>query len=230
MLEGVSVGAAPDAVDPADAAIDPPPLDAATALLHLDRISLHLSRKDLREGIVRLSEIALEAPSVRVIREADGAIDPLRHARPLAPPSEDAVDEEPPGEPWAVAVDRFTLSTPNVVVVDPPSGAALLEFSLEKFSLDGVSAKGEQFALGGIGVEGPVLRVRRDLVLAAPSGAAAPAQPKNEPAAAPPKSVAPAAPAQAAAPAGYRIEKIPSMSRLLRSSSRRGISKRSTPP
>ncbi|MFN2427664.1 MAG: hypothetical protein ABR587_14585, partial [Candidatus Binatia bacterium] len=113
VLEGVSVGAEPDAVEPLDAALEPPLLDAATALLHFDRISLHLGWKELREGIVHLTGVSLEAPSVRVIREADGAIDPLRHARPLAPPSTGPEEPEEPGEPWLVAVDQFTLSTPT---------------------------------------------------------------------------------------------------------------------
>jgi hypothetical protein len=226
VLEGVSIGAAPDGVDPIDAAMEPPVLDKATSLFHLDRIAARLSWPDLREGRVRLTELALAAPSVRVVRESDGAIDPMRHARPLAPPAADEIEEAPaePGEPWPVAVDRFSLAAPNVVIVDPPTGANLLEFSLEKFDLDRIAVNGSDFALGGVGLERPLLRVRRDLVLAAPAAkeAAKAEPPPAAPAAASATAAAPAAPATpatpatpaagsaapASTPAGYRIEKI----------------------
>jgi len=42
----------------------------------------------------------------------------------------------------------------------------LLEFSLDRFALENVAVQGSDLSLGGIEVEGPVLRVRRDLVLA----------------------------------------------------------------
>jgi hypothetical protein len=181
VLEGVTVGAEPDAVAPRDAALAPPALDEGSALLHFDRVAAHLSWQDLREGRIRLTELALDAPLVRVQREADGAIDPLRHAVPLAPPAEASTvepTEAPPSEPWPVAVDRFALSAPNVVIVDPVRGENLLEFSLETFALERVSAKGSEFALGGVEIEGPKLRVRRDLVLAAPVAPKAPAAPE----------------------------------------------------
>ena len=181
VLEGVGVGATPDGIEPGAAALEPPTIDAATALLHLDRIALQLSWRELMRGSVHLSELTLEGPSVRVLREEDGNIDPLRHARPVAPAvaEEPAAVEEEPSEPWPVVIDTFALHTPNVLVVDPPSGENLLEFSLESFSLDHVTAKGGDFALGGVGIEGPVLRVRRDLVLARPvaPGAAANTKP-----------------------------------------------------
>lgn len=171
VLEGVRIGATPDGIEPGDAALDPPAIDAATALLHLDHIALHLSWQELTRGSVHLAELTIEGPSVRVLREEDGNIDPLRHARPLAPvvAEEPAAAEEAPSEPWPVVIDTFALRTPNVLVVDPPSGENLLEFSLESFSLDHITAKGGDFALGGVGIEGPVLRVRRDLVLARPA-------------------------------------------------------------
>jgi hypothetical protein len=49
---------------------------------------------------------------------------------------------------------------------DPSSGQKLLEFSLERFELDNMKSNGADFALGAIGIHGPVLRVQRDLVLA----------------------------------------------------------------
>ncbi|MFN2375673.1 MAG: DUF748 domain-containing protein [Candidatus Binatia bacterium] len=212
VLEGLSVGAVPDDVAPMDAALEPPPVDVAAALLHFDRVFVHLSWKDLRDGALHLPELVLDAPTIRLLRESDGAIDPLRHARPLAPPSEELQEEEEASDPWPVAVDRFSFTSPNVAIVDAGGAGELLAFSLEKFELDAIAVHGGNISLGGVGVEGPVLRVQRDLVLAAP--ATTPPPPPAPPVLPPaPPVVAPApppggAPAPAAAPPGYRIEKI----------------------
>lgn len=222
-LEGVSVGARPDEIAPRDAALDPPPIDPATALLHWDRVSVRLSWNDLREHTLRVTELMLESPSVRVERESDGKIDPLRYARPAAElPAGEPAAEEPAGDGesprWKIAVDRFELRSPDVAIVDPPSGENLLEFSLEQFVLESVAVQSGDFSLGGIGIEGPVLRVRRDLVLADKRGRS----PSDDPATAPEPAAAPAptaAPATSAATApaaaagaddkrGYRIAKI----------------------
>jgi len=188
VLEGVSVGAKPDEVSPTDAALTPPPIDPATALLHWSRVAVHLSWNDLRRHTFHLTDLVLESPSIRVERESDGKIDPLRYARPLA---EEAQSEPSPAgddgsAPWKVVVDKFELRSPDVVVVDPPTGQNLLEFSLEQFLLESVAVQGSDFSLGGIGIEGPVLRVRRDLVLADTSvrGASAKSEAGGETAAA----------------------------------------------
>jgi len=214
VLEGVSLAARPDGVAPNDAALEPPPIDAATALVHVDRIRTRLTWKDLRDRTVHLTELRIEAPSVRVTPEPDGKINPLRHAQPLAPKSaEPEPAPEPPAAeappPWKIALDRFDLTKPNVLVLDPKGGENLLEFSLEEFGLTEVSAQGSEFALGGVDIGGPVLRVRRDLVLAKtppPSAPAADVVPNPTP------TPAPAAAAPAAQPgakkAGYRVAKI----------------------
>ncbi len=210
VLEGVSLGAQPDGVAPNDAALEPPPIDPANALVHVGRLQTRLGWKDLRDRTVHLTELGIEAPSVRVTPEPDGQIDPLRHAQPLVPPAAEAAPEPPAADappPWKIAVDRFDLHTPNVRVLDPQGGENLLEFSLETFELTEVSAQGTEFALGGVGIAAPVLRVRRDLVLGArPPPAAPPA------AAVPPVAPATAAPSEAPAPPdakpGYHIAKV----------------------
>ena len=226
VLEGVSLGARPDGVAPNDAALEPPPIDPANALLHVGRIQTRLTWKDLRDRTVHLTELLVEAPSVRVTPEPDGKIDPLRHAQPLAPrTAEPAPAPEPPAAdappPWKIALDRFDLRLPNVRVLDPKGGEDLLEFSLETFGLTEVSAQGTEFALGGVDIGGPVLRVRRDLVLgartlpaesAAPTAPATPATaPVAEPVAAtaqPAAPEAPAAPAPPAAKPGFHVAKV----------------------
>jgi hypothetical protein len=221
VLEGVTLAAQPDGVAPNDAALQPPPLDTATALLHVGRIQTRLDWKSLRDRTVHLTELAIEAPAVRVTPEADGKIDPLRHAQPLAPKStEPEAAPEPPAAdappPWKVALDRFDLRAPNVLVLDPKGGEDLLAFSLEEFGLTDVSAQGTEFALGGVSIGGPVLRVRRDLVLAEkPAATADPAAGSAavaDTAAAPaPDAAATAAAPPAAAPRakpGYRVAKV----------------------
>jgi len=209
VLEGVSLGAQPDGVAPNDAALEPPPIDPTTALVHVDRIRTRLTWKDLRDRTVHLTELLIEAPSVRVTPEPDGKIDPLRHAQPLAPQTaEPELAPEPPAAdappPWKITLDRFDLRKPHVLVLDPKGGEDLLEFSLDEFGLTEVTAQGSEFALGGVNVGGPVLRVRRDLVLAE-------TPPPAEPAAdvAPAPATVPAAPAaKPRTKAGYRVAKV----------------------
>ena len=230
VLEGVSLAAQPDGVAPNDAALEPPPIDPASALLHVGRIQTRLTWKDLRDRTVHLTELRIEAPSVRVTPEPDGKIDPLRHAQPLVPPTAEPATEPPAADappPWKIALDRFDLREPNVRVLDPQGGENLLEFSLETFGLTEVSAQGTDFALGGVDIGGPVLRVRRDLVLGAkrppaePAATTAPAMPASpatppvsEPVAAtaqpaaPEASAAPVPPARPAARPGYRVAKV----------------------
>jgi hypothetical protein len=211
VLEGVAVAAQPDDVAPNDAALEPPPIDPATAMVHVARISTQLTWKALRDRTVHLTDVMVEAPTVRLTPEPDGKIDPLRHAKPVAPPSpetppEPVAPDAPP--PWKIALDSFGLRTPNVTVLDPKGGEDLLEFSLEDFGLTEIAAQGNEFSLGGVNIGGPVLRVRRDLVIAAQTAqkpsladpAVAPAVPAAPPAAAPP--------AQPAAKAGYRVAKV----------------------
>lgn len=231
VLEGITLGARPDGVAPNDAALSPPVLDPAVALVHVVRVATQLSWRDLRDRTVRLTELEIEAPALRVDREADGQVDPLRHAQPVAVPSEEpapAPEPEAPSPPWKIALDRLTVLTPEVAVRDAPTGENMIDLVLEDFSLDEIAIRGSEFELGGIGLRGPVLKVRRDLLLAqrakpedapAPPPAAAPSAPRPAapavvadpaaPAPAPAAAEAVAAtPPPAAASPGYRVAKI----------------------
>ena len=215
VLEGITLGARPDGVAPNDAALDPPVLDPATALVHVTRVATQLSWRDLRDRTIRLTELAIDAPGVHVEREADGRVDPLRHAQPVAQPSaeaEPAAEPEEPSEPWKFVLDRFAVGTPELTVRDVPSGENMIELALEDFSLDAISIKGSEFELGGVGLRGPVLKARRDLLLAPraqaePAAASASASAPTAPAEAPPAGT-PAPPAPAAATPGYHIAKV----------------------
>jgi Domain of Unknown Function (DUF748) len=192
VLEGITVGARPDGVTPRDAALEPPAIDAAQALVHVARVATELSWRDLRHHTVRLVSMTVDAPAMRVARESDGKVDPLRWAEPLAPKSTEPAPTEPaePSEPWKIALDRFELSAPDVRVIDTPSSEEMIALSLDRFALDRIAVRGSEFELGGVGIEGPVLRARRDLLLqkpaAAPANAPAPANPAAPSAAPPP--------------------------------------------
>lgn len=194
VFEDVSVGRLPDEASPRDAAWNPPPIDAATALLHFDRVALKWSWTDFFRKKVRLFEVSLEAPSVRVRREADGTIDPLRLARPVEKfvPAVEESPEPEPTESWPLEIARFVLLSPAVVVEDAPTGQNLMEFSLESFEIADVRVSGNDVGLGPMAIRDPVLRVQRDLVFAE-SIAQGPAETHRPSSATAPGSAAPGA-------------------------------------
>jgi Domain of Unknown Function (DUF748) len=193
VLEGLTLGARPDGVAPRDAALTPPAIAPDGALVHVNRVATELSWRDLRHRTVHLVSLAIDGPAVRVEREADLRIDPLRWAQPAAPPSSPPSEPEKPSEPWKFAVDRLELTTPGVRVVDAPTHGDIIELALEKLGLDAVAAKGQEFELGGLDIDGPVVRVDRDLLLAKPAERAAKAVEKET---------------EQPAAAGYRVAKI----------------------
>ncbi len=181
VLENVSVARLPDKVTPIDAALNPPLIDPSSALFHCQRISVRLFWFSLLRKTVRLTEVAIDSPSIHLLREEGGRIDPLYHAKPLAPPPKVAkAPAKPSSKPWAIVIEQFALSSPNVVILDPSLGKNLLEFSLQQFTLDDLSARGSDLALGAVGIQGTELRVQKDLVLASPvAGGTAPKTPSG---------------------------------------------------
>lgn len=210
-----SAGTSPSSPQPAaspdeSAAAIPEPAPEAPAeapvLFGWDRVFLDLDWAALFSRTLRLSALEIEAPRVRVERSADGRIDPLAHARPTVPSSEpepEAAEPEPPGEPWAIAIGRLVLQDPDLRLVDEASGQVLVELALEELGLDGIGLRGADLDLGGLGIRGPVLRVRRDFVLAGrPAGA-----PEQEPEP-PPTAIPEVAPEPEGSGPGYRIARI----------------------
>ncbi len=131
-----------------------------TALLGLERLFVDLDWSDLFDRRIRLTEFALDAPRVRVEREADGRIDPLGTAgQPQAP-----AEPEEPSEPWSFALDRFDLRRADVRLFDVASQKTPIEFALEGLGLTDVSVAGNDLGLGGIEIQAPELRVDRDFV------------------------------------------------------------------
>lgn len=198
--------AKPDA--PAVAIAQPERSPAGEPLLRWDRVFLDLDWRPLFSRTLSLAALEVDAPRVRLERAADGRIDPLAHARPTV--ASEAKPEEPtgpeaPGEPWRLAVAKLSLRNPDLRITDETSGELLVEFGLEELGLDQVGVQGTNLDLGGVGIRGPVLRVRRDFVFAERS-VPAPPQPAAVPAAEPTPAPGPA-PAGTGGP-GYRVEKI----------------------
>lgn len=204
--EAASASPEPAAEGPAVQSAEPAP--EARVLLGWDRVLVEFDWAALFSRTLRLRALEIDAPRVRVEREADGRIDPLAHARPSAPPGDPASGPEPaaapeePGEPWKIAVERLSLRDPEVRLVDGADGTVLVELGLEELGLDAVELRGSDLDLGGVGIAGPVLRVRRDFALAerapppaAPAPAAAPA----------PGAASTTAPAPAR---GYRVARV----------------------
>jgi len=205
-LEGVSIGK-PQAGEPgapqetpslASALLHPARVDPSAALLRWERVYVQLDWRALLHHRVHLLELSIDAPAVDLQRQADGRIDPLAGTKLASSPASTEQPAEPaqpgkPGEPWSYALDRFELRKPSVKV-DDASGASLLEFALEDFSLSDVAFGGDKLSLGSVGIQGPELRVRRDWVMGGGSKTGGP----------PP----PAQPAKASKPPAYRIERI----------------------
>ncbi len=200
VLENVAVAAKPDELSPMKAVFHPAMIEAKTALLHIDRLAFRWSWWDLLRGKLLIREFALDAPAIRLRREADGKIDSLRYARPVAAAhsAQPSAASPKPGRPWQVELRRFVLRKPNVSIVDVPTGVDLLEFSLESFEIDQASNRDAEFGLGAVAVHGPVLRVQRDLILAEPNTA-------ETAKASPPESAASPA---ASSRSGFRIKQI----------------------
>src|SRR3990172_8108068 len=175
-VEGLVVGRKQDAA--AEAGPDP-----ETALLRFERLFVDLDWSDLFERRIRLTELALDAPRVRLEREPDGRIDPLgRSGQPETPPEPEPEAGEP-SEPSAFALDRFDLKQADVRLVDVASQQTPVEFAIEGFGLTDVSVAGSDLGLGGIEIQAPALRVDREFVFG--GGAAPPAEPGAAPPAEP---------------------------------------------
>jgi hypothetical protein len=167
VLEDVSLGALPDGVAPLTASCDPPAIDANAALLHFGRISLKWSWRGLWDRKLLLRELTVGAPAVRVLREADGTINPLRHGR-LSTGSAGAAQPDSKGHSaersWDIEIQNFVLRSPEVFLVEEVSGQNLLSFSLERFELDHVTLRGRELGFGAVAVHGPVLTMKREMV------------------------------------------------------------------
>jgi hypothetical protein len=170
-------------------------VDPSTALLSLERIYARIGWLDLLRGRIRLRELELDAPTVRVSRELDGRIAPLPEppAQPLAAeePEEDGAGALP------IAVDRFALRSAQLelIALDEPV-RELVGFGLEELTVADFALDEEGISLGVIGIRRPRVDVQHELAMGQGGAAAATGEPP--PVGAAPDEQAPAQPAAAA--------------------------------
>lgn len=194
VLEDVSVGALPDGVMPGQAALRPPVSSPDPPLLQCARLEMRWSWGGLFQKKLRLTELTVTGLSLRVLREADGTLDPLRHARPVARPSPpSSPSSQPASEPWPIEIGRFSLLQPSLMLVDASNGKPLLEFSLESFEVGDAVVHGDSVGFGAVAIHAPVLRVDHKLALTTPPDRAQSDSAKDAPPSASP---------------GFRIQKI----------------------
>jgi hypothetical protein len=179
-LEDLRVGQR--SVAPGAEAIDP-----ADLLFAWSRVYARIGWLDLPSGQIRIRELEVDAPVLRLLRGADGRIDPL----PPRPPAEPAAGGEDGAGP-PILLDRLAVRGADVRLLSAdPARPGLVEFELEELTLAdfGMDAQGE-ISLGAVGIAGPRLRVQRDFAF---EGATPPAGPEpGETPAPPPPPPAPA--------------------------------------
>jgi hypothetical protein len=184
--------------------------------LRVGRLSANVSWLSLLRGRIRLSELAIDGPVVRLVRLADGSLEiPLPPPPPEPPPAEPARQEG--GRP--LALDVLRVAGLDFELADAArSGAAAVSFALDELGLENLAIGADgALTLGGVSFRGPRLSVERSFVLGprGGTGGAAPAPAPaaaREPAAAPePAPAAPSAetpPAPPAAGPRYRLERV----------------------
>jgi hypothetical protein len=184
--------------------------------LRVGRASANLAWLSLLRGRIRISELAIEQPVVRLVRLADGSLE-----IPLPPAPPEGAPTEPPADAGgrALALDALRVAGLDFELADAArGGAAAVSFALEELGLEKVALdEAGDLTLGGVSFRGPRLAVERSFVLGdrpeAPASAPA-ANPPNPPPAPPEPPAAPAAEPAAAGPAPasvrsrYRLERI----------------------
>jgi hypothetical protein len=194
-LEDLRIGRKGSALDLAEIAPE-------ASLFTLGRAYVRLGWPDLVRGRIRLRELALDEPTMRVEREPDGRIAPLPEAPPEPEPAPPAEAEE--GGAVPVAIDQFVLRTAKVMIANERKGERdLLTFGLEELTLGDFVLDETGISLGSVGLRRPSVRVQRSLALGGPAPATAPK--RAEPAPAPAPAPSPKAAQQAQE---YRVQRI----------------------
>ncbi len=161
-------------------------------LLRLGRLFTNLEWSGLAKGELRVAELVLEGPDLRLVRAADGYIE-----LPALPASSEPPEPEPaqPSEPLPVHLQSLSIRDTAFHLADASGGADLVDFSLKELGFSDLRLAGAKVGLGGIRISEPVLHVRRELqaTKAGARGSGAPA-------------ATPAAGDEAGAPPDLRID------------------------
>lgn len=197
VLEGLAVGAEAAAPPEAAGATAPRPGDGAIA--RCARIAVRLGPLGLLRRELHVRSLELDAPWVVLVREADGTVRvPLPPAPEAGPASEVAPDPAPPAAEseagLALRLDALAVRGARTELVESRAGdARSLELDVEELTLADFALREGAVSLGRIGIRGPRVRVRHDLLLA--------------PGTAPPPEPEPAAPAPSLRVGGLDLER-----------------------
>jgi hypothetical protein len=163
--------------------------ERAVDLLRLRRFFVNAEWSRLFAGELRLAELVLEAPELRLERAPDGYIELPALPPSTEPKQEPAAEAEPeePSEPFPVHVESLSIRETAFRLADAVGGAVLVDFALRELGFTDLRLEGAKVGLGGIRISEPVLRVRREVQQtkagargAAPAPAAEPAGPPPE--------------------------------------------------
>lgn len=177
-----------------DQPLDLDEVDKGTALLSLARLYARIAWPDLLRGRIRLRELELDSPVVRVARELDGRIAPL--PEPPAQVPESGEPGEPGGTALPLAVDRFALRSAQLGLIDAHDPShELLGFGLEELTVADFALAPDGIWLGEIGLRQPRLRMQHELAVIEDPTAPAQTPPVS---AAPPRQTGSSEPSPAA--------------------------------
>lgn len=153
------------AVGPLGRAGEPPPEFAeGEGHFTLARLTANLGWLGLLRGEIHVESVELVEPGWLMLRDAEGRLVPV-----LLPREEVAVDEEPEEEPGpgpVVRLDLLAVTDLDARFINLARPDRLpLHFELAELRVERLERRGEQIALGGIGLRAPSLRVLRDIDL-----------------------------------------------------------------
>ena len=155
-------------------------VDPAAQVVGLGALDLDFTWLALLRGEIRLADVTLTEPAVSIVRHADGRIAPFvlvsQEPDPEPEPEQVPEPEEPESEggAWPVYVDSLALASAKArLVLDSHDGDQVVDLSLDRFGVSEFGFVDGSVVLGGIDIQRPQARVRRDLVIPT---AAAPAE------------------------------------------------------
>lgn len=174
-IEGLAIGGADVAA----------PLDPEALLVRCASAGVRIAWLPLLTGRIRIREIALVEPRLRLERAADGSLTPFV----LAPAAPDAEEPAPPAADAAeseggldLAIERVSLDRAELGLVRQRDAASIALLRFENLSLGELSLLEGVIGVGAVALRGPQLQVQADALA---EDAETPASSETPPAPAP---------------------------------------------
>ncbi len=115
----------------------------AKPVIEVEKLHVSLARLPLLRRRLVVNQIEIEAPTVRVVREASGELDLLKVLLPETP-AQEAAPETPPPAPIPVLLRRVVLGTGRIEFVDRAQpGAEPLTIEIPRSQIDDVVVTGD---------------------------------------------------------------------------------------